>query len=95
MENLNVTDLSIMTDADDKDNQQIVPNIEESLGKKRLSTADMLLVEYLRKHEPVFIELDDVRNKVSFALPSNLFMAIQRSALRISLWSSSKICSHL
>lgn len=60
-ENRNVSGLSIT----DEENHQIVPNIEESLGKRdQLSSADKLLLEYLCKHEPVFSELNDVRNKV-------------------------------
>lgn len=60
-ENLNVSSLSITGE----ENHQIVPNIEESLGKRDLlSSADKILLEYLRKHETVFSELDDVRNKV-------------------------------
>lgn len=61
MEDLNVSVLSIAGE----ENHQIVPNIEESLGKRDvLSAADKILLEYLRKHEPVFSELDDVRDKV-------------------------------
>lgn len=60
-ENLNVSSLIITGE----ENHQVVPNIEESLGKKDLlSSADKILLEYLRKYEPVFSELDDVRNKV-------------------------------
>lgn len=60
-ENLNVSSLSITGE----ENLQVVPNIEESLGKRDLlSSADKIVLEYLRKHEPVFSELDDVRNKV-------------------------------
>lgn len=66
-ENLNVSDLSIMAE----ENNQIVPNIEDTVRKRdELSSADKLLLEYLRKHEPVFSELDDVRNKVG--LPFDL-----------------------
>lgn len=74
MENLDMTDINILADADDEDNQLIIPNIEESLGKKEeLSATDILLIEYLREKEPVFSKLNDVRIKVSFAFPSNLF----------------------
>lgn len=66
-ENQNVSDLSITAE----ENLQIVPNIEETLWKREdLSSADKLLQEYLRKHEQVFSELDDVRIKVG--LPFDL-----------------------
>lgn len=71
-ENLDVSDLSFT----DEENHQIVPNIEESLGKRdQLSSADKLLLEYLCKHEPVFNELNDVRNKVRS--PFRSFMVIK------------------
>lgn len=64
---MDVSDLSITGEEDD----QIAPNIEDTLGKRgELSSADKLLVEYLSKHEQVFTELDDVRNKVG--LPFDL-----------------------
>ena len=72
MENLNVADLDMENVADlgmteDDENHQIAQTIEETLGKKeRLSPADVLVLGYLRENEPVFVELDDVRNKVSF-----------------------------
>lgn len=77
-ENLNVSGLSI---TGEENHHQIVPNVEESLGKRDLlSSADKILLEYLREHEPVFSELDDVRNKVR---------------LRFDLSWSSKICTPL
>lgn len=75
-EKLNVSDLSILTvnvDVSDlsitgEEGDQIAPNIEDTLEKRgELSSADKLLVEYLRKHEQVFTELDDVRNKVGLS----------------------------
>lgn len=60
-ENLHVSGLSITGE----ENRQHAPIIKESLGKRELlSSADKLLLEYLCRHEPVFNELDDVRNKV-------------------------------
>lgn len=64
-ENLHVSDLSITGE----ENHQHGPIIKESLKKREvLGSADKLLLEYLRKHERVFSELDDVRNKVCSGL---------------------------
>lgn len=60
-ESLHVDGLSITGE----ENHQHAPIIKESLRKRDLlSSADKLLLEYLHKHEPLFSELDDVRNKV-------------------------------
>lgn len=76
-ENLHVSDLSIT----DQENHQHAPIIKESLKKRELlSSADKLLLEYLRKHERVFSELDDIRNKV---------------CSRLDLPGSSNICLQL
>lgn len=61
-ENLHVSGLSI---TGEENRQHAPPIIKESLGKRELlSSADKLLLEYLCRHEPVFNELDHVRNKV-------------------------------